>query len=122
MFFRKARLKERLEEECYDYINPIWERYQKEVLNWRNVHSVDEFSVEKENIDIRFWAYDSTDHQKVPIAFFIDFDKALEDHNKKIEEKKREILRVQDEQAKLQKESLEKFEREQYEKLRAKYG
>ena len=66
--------------------------------------------------------YDETEVVEVDYRWFDDFDKCLEEQRKILEERQRIYEEEVRGRAKLQKESMEKFEREQYEKLKKKYG
>ncbi len=121
-FFRKTRLKERLEEECESFLLPIWDRYQKEILKFRKIYGFEKYSVYEKSVEIEYWAYDSQEWVGIPIEFVIDFDNALENHNRKIEEERVKIQKEEQEKERLQQEEFEKFERQQYEILKKKYG
>lgn len=119
-FFRKTRLKERLEEECDNYVRPIYERYWKEVSKKR-AGGLQGYEVYKDHVTIKYCDYDSNEFINIPIGFFIDFDAELKKQKEQEAEAQRILKEKEEEKERLQEEKFIQFEREQYLRLKEKY-
>lgn len=114
-FFRKTRLKERLEEECDNYVRPIYERYWKEVSKKRS-GGLEGYEVCGTHVRIEYYDYE-TDSIYIPIGFFIDFDAELKRLKEQEEAEAEKSRKMEEENNKI----FEEKERKQYELLKKKY-